>query len=202
MQVVGLRREPGMLHPRITLSTTPVLPAPGWESPWKTSAQICWHGLEGLHFHTLCEQNADALGRTRCAAVEEKFGPYLSQMKWLNLGRRPPHHPARITTLTRWSRCVSRLQEQYRARGLFGARGGRGSERRLSGVHGAGYRCKTAIDIAILDTSAACHMPDVLEMPYRPATRRRTARLGEKAYDLPPGRPYLSGGRRDRGLQL
>ena len=67
--------------------------------------------LDGLHFHTLCEQNADALEET-VAAFEEKFGPYLSRMKWLNLGG--GHHITREDyDVERLIRIVRRLRETY-----------------------------------------------------------------------------------------
>jgi len=50
-------------------------------------------GVDGIHFHTLCEQNSDALAHT-LPVFEEKFGPFLSGLKWINFGGRPPHHPA------------------------------------------------------------------------------------------------------------
>lgn len=122
-------------------------------------------GIEGLHFHTLCEQNADALVET-LAAVEEKFGRFFGRIKWLNMGG--GHHITRpdydrellINT-------VVNLREKY------------GFEVYLEPGEAialnAGYLVTTVLDtfrngmdIAITDASAACHMPDVLEMPYRP----------------------------------
>ena len=122
-------------------------------------------GIEGLHFHTMCEQNSDTLERT-IQVVDQKFGQFIKTMKWLNLGG--GHHITRpgydIETLVR---SITFLQEKY-------------------GVHiylepgeavalNTGFLVAKVLDIvdndmkiAILDTSAACHMPDVLEMPYRP----------------------------------
>ncbi|MDD4689085.1 MAG: carboxynorspermidine decarboxylase [Eubacteriales bacterium] len=122
--------------------------------------------LDGLHFHTLCEQNSDALEIT-LNAVEEKFSDVLPQMKWLNMGG--GHHITkndyddlrleRLITYAKekWELCV--YLEPGEAVAL-----------------NAGYLVSQVLDIiengntkiAILDTSAACHMPDVIEMPYTP----------------------------------
>lgn len=122
-------------------------------------------GVEGLHFHTLCEQNSDDLERT-LQAVEEKFGKYLKQMKWLNMGG--GHHITRadydIDTL---KRCICHMQEMYGVQVYL--------EPGEAIALNAGYLVTEVMDVVdngmqtlILDTSAACHMPDVLEMPYRP----------------------------------
>lgn len=121
--------------------------------------------LDGLHFHTLCEQGADALEIT-LAAVEEKFGRYLSQMKWLNLGG--GHHITRegydVDLLIR---LIGHIKEKYQVEVYL--------EPGEAVVLNAGFlvcqvleTLENGMKIAILDTSAACHMPDVLEMPYRP----------------------------------
>lgn len=122
-------------------------------------------GIDGLHFHTMCEQNSDTLERT-LKVVEEKFGPYLKGMKWLNFGG--GHHITRpdydLETLVR---CILHMKETY------------GVEIYLEPGEivalNTGYLVATVLDvmhngmdIAILDTSAECHMPDVLAMPYRP----------------------------------
>lgn len=122
-------------------------------------------GISGLHFHTLCEQNADALERT-LDAVEEKFGPYLSQMSWLNFGG--GHHITRADyDVEKLIRCIQRMQQTYQLEIYL--------EPGEAVALNTGFLVSTVleigcngIDIAILDTSAACHMPDVLEMPYRP----------------------------------
>ena len=122
-------------------------------------------GIEGLHFHTMCEQNADPLERT-LDVVEEKFGPYLHQMKWLNFGG--GHHITRpdydIDTLIR---CIQRMRDKYELEIYL--------EPGEAIALNTGYLVCTVLDLiengmqlGILDTSAACHMPDVLEMPYRP----------------------------------
>ena len=138
-------------------------------------------GVEGLHFHTLCEQDADDLERT-LDAVEEKFGRYLSlpQMKWLNFGG--GHHITRKDyQIPLLIRCIRRIKERYGLQVYL--------EPGEAGALNAGYLLTKVLDvvenggvsIAILDTSAACHMPDVLEMPYRPPLKD-SGMPGEKAY--------------------
>ncbi|WP_295631764.1 carboxynorspermidine decarboxylase [uncultured Mitsuokella sp.] len=124
-------------------------------------------GLEGLHFHTLCEQGADALAVT-LEAVEEKFGKYLPQMKWLNFGG--GHHITREGyDIALLKKCIRHMQENYNLTIYI--------EPGEAVALNAGFLVATVLDIqksresdgiAILDTSAACHMPDVIEMPYRP----------------------------------
>ena len=134
--------------------------------------------LDGLHFHTLCEQNADALEVT-AQAFEEKFGKYLPQMKWLNLGG--GHHITRGDyDIPRLLRVVRHFKEGYGLEVYL--------EPGEAVVLNAGFLVSSVLeivhngmDIAILDTSAACHMPDVLEMPYRPPVRD-SGKPGEKPY--------------------
>ena len=134
--------------------------------------------LDGLHFHTLCEQDADALAVT-LDAVEEKFGDLLPGLKWLNFGG--GHHITRpgydLATL---EACIARMQEKYGVQVYL--------EPGEAVALNAGYLVATVLDvihngmdIAILDASAACHMPDVLEMPYRPHILY-SGTAGEKAY--------------------
>ncbi|WP_025693208.1 carboxynorspermidine decarboxylase [Paenibacillus zanthoxyli] len=122
-------------------------------------------GIEGLHFHTMCEQNSDTLERT-IKVVDEKFGPYLKNMKWLNFGG--GHHITRpdydVETLIR---CILYMKEKYNVQIYL--------EPGEAIALNTGYLVATVLDvvkngmeIAILDTSAECHMPDVLAMPYRP----------------------------------
>lgn len=122
-------------------------------------------GISGLHFHTLCEQNSDDLVTT-LKVVEEKFGKYLSNMEWINFGG--GHHITRADydrdTL---KSCIRHMQEKYGLTVYL--------EPGEAVALQAGYLVSTVLDIvqngmdiAILDTSAACHMPDVLEMPYQP----------------------------------
>ena len=134
--------------------------------------------LDGLHFHTLCEQGADAL-ETTLAAFEEKFGRWLPGLKWLNLGG--GHHITRDDyDRALLIRSVRRLRETYGVEVYL--------EPGEAVVLNAGFLVSQVLeivhngmDIAILDTSAACHMPDVLEMPYRPPVLD-SGEAGEKAH--------------------
>lgn len=123
-------------------------------------------GIDGLHFHTMCEQGSDTLERT-VKVVDEKFGNYIREMKWLNLGG--GHHITRpgydIETLVR---TILFLKEKYSIEIYL--------EPGEAVALNTGFLVSTVLDIvdngmkiAILDASAACHMPDVLEMPYRPS---------------------------------
>lgn len=121
--------------------------------------------LDGLHFHTLCEQDSDALEET-VEAVERSFGAYLPRMKWLNLGG--GHHITRPDyDVERLLRVVRRLRGRYGVEVYL--------EPGEAVVLNAGFFVTSVLEtlengmpIAIVDASAACHMPDVLEMPYRP----------------------------------
>ena len=122
--------------------------------------------LDGLHFHTLCEQDSDALAVT-LDAVAAKFGDLLPNMKWLNMGG--GHHITRpgydIATL---ERCIARAQRDWGVTVYL--------EPGEACALNAGFLLTRVLDVvhngdttvAILDASAACHMPDVIEMPYRP----------------------------------
>ena len=121
--------------------------------------------LDGLHFHTLCEQNSDDLEIT-AKAFEEKFGKYLKGMKWVNFGG--GHHITRKDyDREKLISVVKHFHEKYDVEVYL--------EPGEAVVLNAGFLVSTVLEtmnngmnIAILDTSAACHMPDVLEMPYRP----------------------------------
>ncbi|MCM1161317.1 MAG: carboxynorspermidine decarboxylase [Roseburia sp.] len=135
-------------------------------------------GVEGLHFHTLCEQNADALLET-LQAVEEKFGPWMKQMKWINFGG--GHHITRSDyDIPLLEQCIKHIQETYQVQVYL--------EPGEAVALNAGYLITSVLEIvengmkiAIMDTSAACHMPDVLEMPYRPPLSN-SGNPGEKPY--------------------
>ncbi len=122
-------------------------------------------GIDGLHFHTMCEQNSDTLSRT-IKVVDEKFGEYIKRMKWVNLGG--GHHITRpdydIETLVS---SILYFKDKYGVDIYL--------EPGEAVALNTGYLVAKVLDvidndmkIAILDASAACHMPDVLEMPYRP----------------------------------
>lgn len=134
--------------------------------------------LDGIHMHTLCEQNSDDLEKT-VEALEDKFGKWLPQMKWLNLGG--GHHITRADyDRERLVRTIRRLREKYQLEVYL--------EPGEAVVLNAGDLVASVMEIvhnnmeiAILDTSAACHMPDVLEMPYRPPVQK-SGNPGEKQY--------------------
>lgn len=122
-------------------------------------------GIDGLHFHTMCEQNSDTLERT-VKVVDEKFGESIKKMKWLNLGG--GHHITRhdydIETLVR---SILFLREKYSI-DIYLEPGEAVALNTGFLVSGVLDIVDNGMKIAIMDASAACHMPDVLEMPYRP----------------------------------
>lgn len=147
-------------------------------------------GISGLHFHTLCEQNADALADT-LAAVEEKFGQYLPDLQWMNFGgghhiTRPDYDVDLLCDL------IARFQDKYDLTVYL--------EPGEAIALNTGFLVSSVLDIvdngiqiAILDTSAACHMPDVLEMPYRPPLLN-AGTPGEKPYLYRLGGPTCLAG--------
>lgn len=122
-------------------------------------------GLEGLHFHALCEQDSDVLERT-LAAVEKRFPKLLAQVKWVNMGG--GHHITRNDyDVARLVRVIRSFKERYDKEVYL--------EPGEAIALNTGYLIASVLDIvptdvptAILDTSATAHMPDTLEMPYRP----------------------------------
>lgn len=134
--------------------------------------------VDGLHFHTLCEQNSDDL-ETTLKAVEEKFGKYLNKMNWLNMGG--GHHITRDDyDIERLVRLVNHMKETYDLQIYL--------EPGEAVALNAGYLVTEVLDIVdneiktlVLDASASCHMPDVLEMPYRPPLKD-SGEAGEKNY--------------------
>ena len=140
-------------------------------------------GLDGLHFHTLCQNNSDALERA-VGAFEQKFGDLIPRMKWINFGG--GHHITRPDyDIERLVRVVKGFREKW-GKPVY-------LEPGEAIALGAGVLVASVMDtfhngcdIAILDTSATAHMPDVLEMPYRPVIvgagepggKKHTYRLG------------------------
>lgn len=122
-------------------------------------------GLSGLHFHTLCEQDFEPLRRT-LDVIEANFAPYLPQMKWINFGG--GHHITRPDyQVDALIKRVKKFQQKYQVQVY------------LEPGEAVALNCGILVaevldtnwngmDLAILDASATCHMPDVLEMPYRP----------------------------------
>ncbi len=135
-------------------------------------------GIEGLHMHTLCEQGADALAAT-VEVFEQKFGEYLRGMRWLNLGG--GHHITKPGyDIALLERTVGRLSDKYGVQIYL--------EPGEAVALNAGLLVTKVLEIvdngiqtAILDASAACHMPDVLEMPYRPPLKG-SGLAGKKKY--------------------
>lgn len=136
-------------------------------------------GITGLHFHTLCEQGSDTLERT-LEQVEVKFGALLHKMTWLNMGgghhiTRPDYDRERLV------RCVRHMRETYGLEVIL--------EPGEAVALNAGWLVSEVLDVfesqayahAILDVSATAHMPDVLEMPYRPHILG-SGHADEKAY--------------------
>mgnify|MGYP000126775559 FL=1 len=135
--------------------------------------------LDGLHFHTLCEQDSDALATT-LDAVAQKFGDLLPRMQWLNFGG--GHHITRPGyDIAMLERCITRAQQDWGVTVYL--------EPGEACALNAGFLLSRVLDvvqngditIAILDASAACHMPDVLEMPYRPPLKD-SGEADEKQY--------------------
>jgi carboxyaminopropylagmatine decarboxylase len=139
--------------------------------------------LDGLHFHTLCELGSDALERT-VAAFEQRFGDFIPGRKWVNFGG--GHHITRPGyDLDLLVKVVRDFQKKWGV-GVYlepGEAIALGTGVLVASVLDLFHN---GIDIAILDTSATAHMPDVLEMPYRPVIlgggdpgeKRHTYRLG------------------------
>ncbi|MDA0749223.1 MAG: carboxynorspermidine decarboxylase [Verrucomicrobia bacterium] len=140
-------------------------------------------GVEGLHFHTMCEQNSDTLERV-VEAVERQFGPFLDRMKWINFGG--GHHITRSDyDVERLCRIIEAFSDRHAVQVYL--------EPGEAIALNAGYLVSSVLDVfengmplAILDASATAHMPDVLEMPYRPViqgagdpgSKPHTIRLG------------------------
>jgi carboxynorspermidine decarboxylase len=122
-------------------------------------------GIDGLHFHSLCQNNSDALERA-VAAFETKFGEFIARMKWVNFGG--GHHITRPDyDVERLIRVVTAFRAKWNVRVYLepGEAVALGTGVLVASVMDTFHN---GTDIAILDTSATAHMPDVLEMPYRP----------------------------------
>ncbi len=147
-------------------------------------------GIAGLHFHTLCEQGVDALEIT-LKAVEEKFGKWLPMMKWVNFGG--GHHITKPDyDVDKLIKIIKEFKEKYQVEVYL--------EPGEAVALDTGFLVAEVLEliendgqIAILDTSAACHMPDVLEMPYRPFVIG-SGEAGEKKYTYTFGGPTCLAG--------
>ncbi len=139
----------------------------------ETFADESLDGLTGLHFHCLCEQNADVLART-LAAVESRFGDMIPRFAWMNFGG--GHHITRADyDIGLLCRLITDFRNRHSGMPVY-------LEPGEAVALNAGVLVATVLDvvvneipIAILDTSCTCHMPDVLEMPYRPRVYRSDA---------------------------
>ena len=139
-----------------------------------------WDLVDGIHFHTLCEQDSDDL-KTTLDAVKEKFGHILKkpENKWLNMGG--GHHiPREDYNRDLLIELVKEVSSEYKVQVYL--------EPGEAVALNAGYLVSRVLDIkeenVILDTSAACHMPDVLEMPYTPDIYGASTKTGKIRYRL------------------
>ena len=163
---VGLR-----INPEVSTQDKPIYDpcAPfsrmGVRAPECAKNQALLHLVDGFHFHTLCEQNADALAAT-LKGVEEKFSRYFNGIQWINFGG--GHHITREDyDVSRLVSLITEFKKKYNLEVYL--------EPGEAVVLNAGFLVVTVLDIvdngkkiAVLDASAACHMPDVLEVPYTP----------------------------------
>ena len=148
-------------------------------------------GVEGLHFHTMCEQGADVLART-LSHFEEKFGEFLPQMKWVNFGG--GHHITKkgydiallVKTLKDFRKRHPNLEVYLEPGEAIALNAG-------TLVTSVREVFDYGMPIAILDASAECHMPDVIEMPYRPPIKG-AGKPGEKRYTYRLGGPTCLAG--------
>ena len=158
-------------------------------------------GVSGLHFHTLCEQDADALEETLNAVIDT-FQPWLKKVQWINFGG--GHHITRSGyDIPRLEKCIRRMQTRY------------GLEVYLEPGEAVALDAgilitevldivENGVEIAILDASAACHMPDVIEMPYRPPLQESGVPVSftgdapsAQNFDVPADDAHLNAARTD-----
>ena len=147
-------------------------------------------GISGLHFHTMCEQDADVLWRT-VQIVDEKFGDILKQMQWINFGG--GHHITKKGyKMELLEKSIALFKDKYGLQVYL--------EPGEAVALNAGFLVSEILEIvenqkkiAILDTSAACHMPDVLEMPYYPDILQENI-LCQPAKDKKTSNCYRLGG--------
>ena len=148
-------------------------------------------GLDGLHFHSMCEQGADVLART-LPHFERKFGEFLPRMKWVNFGG--GHHITKkgydigllVKTLRDFRRRHPNLEVYLEPGEAIALNAG-------TLVTSVREVFDYGVPIAILDVSAECHMPDVIEMPYRPPLKG-AGKPGERRYTYRLGGPTCLAG--------
>jgi carboxynorspermidine decarboxylase len=141
-------------------------------------------GIKGFHFHNLCEQDLEPLKRT-LGAIEKQFGPWIHKMEWINFGG--GHHITKPGyDREGLIRLIREFREKYKVRVIL-------EPGEAIAIH-TGILVTTVLDVVenekpsvIMDASVSCHMPDVIEMPYRPEVWG-AGNPGEKAWDA-----YLGG---------
>lgn len=164
---VGLRVNPGHSETEVDLYN-PCAAGSRLGIPAEQFAGEDLSGLDGLHFHTLCQKGSDALNRT-AMAFDKKFGHYLKGLKWINFGgghhiTQPDYDIELLCETIEYFKNKYDLQVYLEPGEAIGINTG-------SLICSVVEIVKNESEIAILDISATCHMPDVLEMPYRPEIR-------------------------------
>ena len=187
---LGLRVNPGYAEVDVDLYN-PCAPGSRLGTSREVAGDRLPEGVGGLHFHALCEQGADVFARV-LAAVESGFGDWFPHIAWLNCGgghwiTKPDYDMALLVKTLR------DLQRRYPHLTLY-------LEPGEAAAVDTGVLVATVLDIhhnalplALLDVSATCHMPDVLEMPYRPTIHGAGA-PGEKAHTYRLGGPTCLAG--------
>ena len=123
-------------------------------------------GMEGVHFHTLCENNADALGRT-FKAVEERFAPLLHQAKWLNMGG--GHHITRADyEIDQLIELIRYIKDKYDVHVILEPGEAIGWQTGYLRAKVLDVMDSQGINVIVMDASVSAHMPDCIEMPYKP----------------------------------
>ena len=187
---IGLRVNPGYSEVETEIYN-PCAKGSRLGVPWERLTSEALAGVEGLHFHTMCEQGADVLTRT-LAVFEERCGKFLPQMKWVNFGG--GHHITKkgydvallVRTLKDFRKRHPHLEVYLEPGEAIALNAG---ELVASVREVVDY----GVPIAILDVSAECHMPDVIEMPYRPPLKG-SGLPGEKRYTYRLGGPTCLAG--------
>jgi len=174
---IGLRVNPGHSETEVELYN-PCAPGSRLGIPFEQFQGKDLSKVDGLHFHTLCQKGSDALYRT-AMAFDEKFGVFLKDLKWINFGG--GHHITQADyDIDLLCKTILHFKEKYDLDVYL-------EPGEAIGINTGSLICsvveivKNESEIAILDISATCHMPDVLEMPYRPDVRG-AAEAGIKKY--------------------
>ncbi|MCD8554113.1 carboxynorspermidine decarboxylase [Seleniivibrio sp.] len=162
---VGLRVNPGHAEVEVDLYN-PCLPGSRFGVNPEDLEGVDLTGISGLHFHAMCEQNSDVLTRV-LAGFEKRYGHLIPQMKWINFGG--GHHITRsdydvellCETISDFRKRHNGIQVYLEPGEAVVLNAGVFVTQVLDVIH-------NGVDIAIADSSAETHMPDVLAMPYRP----------------------------------